>query len=156
MWFGIPVLTGERMGDRGEKRETGESVPFARTCVLPFRFTMQKKAINYTWTKIAKEQYYSLQKQAVYYWVYASYSFPLYKHIRHSPNWWFCWKLLWSGGQKEVYTLNLQSVLFYILWAQLFLSKKNFLNLDFEIFNNLDRLTVVLSSVSSLLFLPIE
>lgn len=29
------MLIGERMGDRGEK-ETEESVPFARTCVLPF------------------------------------------------------------------------------------------------------------------------
>lgn len=154
MWFGIPMLIGERMGDRGEK-ETEESVPFARTCVLPFCFTMQKKAINYTWTKTAKEQYYSLQKQAeVYYWFYTSHSFPLYKHIRHSPNWWFCWKLLWSRGQKEVCMLNLQSVPSYVLWAWLFLSKKNFLNLDFEILH-LNRSTVLLSSVSSILFLPI-
>lgn len=42
------MLIGERMGDRGEKKETEESVPFAKTCVLPFCFTMQKKAINYT------------------------------------------------------------------------------------------------------------
>lgn len=43
------------MGDK-EENKTEESIPFARTCVLAFDFTLQRNAINYTRTRTAEEQ----------------------------------------------------------------------------------------------------